>query len=112
MKTQSNNTKNNKEKTKEVYEITWRKIPITITYMYHYFASAGVSHLTVKADQPIPITETGYRSIWVFDGELDERSPVEYVIEALDGMSRLKKWQDYLKQKQTEELKKKQLSLF
>lgn len=103
---------NHREKHKEIYTITWEGIPITITYIENYFAKAGVSHLSFKADEPLPLTETGYRSVWLFEGQLGGKSPVEYVIDALNVESQAKKWIIYLKEKQLDDMEKRQLKLF
>ncbi|WP_421805738.1 hypothetical protein [Flagellimonas sp.] len=101
-----------KEKIPETFNFTWCNIPITLNYVKDYWASVGVGHLEVKAEEPLPITETGYRSIWVLPGQLDRTDPISYVRESLDELSRSKKWKAYLEDKKQQELAKSQLSLF
>lgn len=91
METQNNYIKNTQDNTMEIYQITWQEIPVMITYTHYYFASVRVSHLAIKAAQPLPITKTGYRSIWLLEAELGEKSPIRYVFETLEAMSQLKK---------------------
>jgi hypothetical protein len=99
-------------RTPQVFQTTWSNIPITITFKENYWSSVNVSHLEVKADEPLPITETGYRSIWIMPGELEGTNPVDFVLSGLDEMSLSKKWKSYLEDKKQEELAKTQLSLF
>ncbi len=95
------------------YTIKWENIDISIAYKPDYFKSANVSHLEVKAKEPLPFTDSGYRSIWLMKGELDGLTGVEqYVINALNYDSNTNKWKDHLKQKANEILEKQQLSLF
>ena len=100
------------EKKPETFNFTWSNIPITLSYVKDYWASVGVSHLEVSAKEPLPITETGYRSIWLMPGELEGTTPVEYVLSALQELSRTKKWKAYLEAKKQQDLAKTQLSLF
>tara|TARA_E500000318_G_scaffold112008_1_gene133343 strand:+ start:29805 stop:30134 length:330 start_codon:yes stop_codon:yes gene_type:complete len=106
------NKKGLKEKPSEVFEIVWSKIPITIKYTPNYWESVKVDHLEVKAAEPLPFTETGYRSAWLLPGQLDGRTPVEYVMQALEEDSKTKKWKSYLEEKKVQELKRTQMSLF
>ena len=101
-----------KERSSEVFEIVWCKIPITIKYTPNYCESALVDHLEVEAGEPLPFTETGYRSAWLVPGQLDGRTPVEFVLEALEEDSKSKQWKSYLEEKKTQELQRTQLSLF
>jgi hypothetical protein len=87
--------------------IKWEGRTIRLSYTPRYFAS--VDHVEVEAldGQPLPITDTGYRSH--FFGPVVPALSLEevrvMVIAMLDEAAAGKKWQDYL------ELSK-QLSLF
>tara|TARA_R110000744_G_scaffold237369_4_gene354866 strand:+ start:69940 stop:70242 length:303 start_codon:yes stop_codon:yes gene_type:complete len=96
----------------ENHTLEWENIAIDIIYKPDYFISAGVSHLEVKAETPLPFTETGYRSIWLMKGEFDGGDIVQYVKDALNHDSKNQKWKDYLERKQAEELARTQLTLF
>jgi len=101
-----------KEDKYETFQCTWSNIPIIVKYSKDYWASVGVSHLEVHAEEPLPITETGYRSIWITPGQLDGTTPVDFVLSGLDELSGSKKWKSYLENKRQEEFAKTQLSLF
>ena len=94
------------------HTVKWENIDIQIIHKPDYFASVGVGHLEVKANQPLPFTDTGYRSIWLMCGELGERSVQDYVLQALEHDSKQKKWKDYLKKKKISDMEKTQLSFF
>jgi len=94
------------------YTITWEQISILICFKPNYFSALGVSHLEIKAAQPLPITSTGYKSIWISKGELQGIPVKQYVIRALNDTSKTKKRKDYLAQKQLDSLAKSQLVLF
>lgn len=93
-------------------KITWEKIEIELTFKPNYFASADVSHLEVRCDEKLPITETGYRSIWLYKNELQNTTFEKIVLDGLDKASKSKQWQKYLKEKAVEQIQKTQLSLF
>lgn len=94
------------------HDITWEKIDISIIFKPNYFASVGVSHLEIRAAVPLPFTPTGYKSIWIMKGELENLTIQQYVIDALNFDSNTKKWKDHLVQKEIDELARTQLSLF
>ncbi|QKX07728.1 hypothetical protein HN014_22270 (plasmid) [Aquimarina sp. TRL1] len=96
----------------QLYKLSWNKIDIQIKYTKNYWKSAKVSHLEIKSDEPLPFTETGYKSIWLYEGELEDLSITDYVFNALEIDSKSSKWQKYLKEKEILEIKKTQLSLF
>lgn len=92
--------------------LEWERISIKISYKPNYFASVGVSHLEVHANEPLPFTETGYRSIWLMKGELDGTNELQFVKDALEHDRHSSKWLNYVKERDSTLLKKTQLSLF
>lgn len=63
----------------------WRGISITVRYTPERFA--GNDHIEVESEgkQPLPITQTGYRSHFLLPEELAEfDSPAAYVMAWLD----------------------------
>ena len=86
--------------------LPWQGIQVTITYQAHYSDAVlqihgyQLAHVTVEAETPLPITETGYRSIFIPDKEVQEAGGVvAYVHKALNEAAQSKQWQDYLKEK-------------
>lgn len=58
-------------------------------------ASGPYIHLEIRADVPLPITETGYRSHFMSGAVLDEwGGPLPYVCAWLDADARLPAWQE------------------
>ncbi len=62
---------------KDVFNITWQGIDIEIScYEPSYMKSHreiygyGMLHIEVKSSQPLPITETGYKSIFIAEPDL------------------------------------------
>ncbi|MEM1124088.1 MAG: hypothetical protein AAGJ18_26865 [Bacteroidota bacterium] len=78
---------------------------MTINYKENYFETTkgnDVHHLEVITEnrQPIPFTETGYRSHFFNAEELkDYGTPVDYVKAWLEEKAKSKEWKAYEKQK-------------
>lgn len=49
----------------QTMSIDWRGIEITIGFDAEYFPSLGMAHMEIRSPRPLPITETGYKSIFV-----------------------------------------------
>ncbi len=87
---------------REVFNITWQGIEIEITccephYMKSHRAIYGYSmlHIEVKSALPLPITETGYKSIFISEPELTEHGgSLKYVTSYIDGQAKSKEWKD------------------
>lgn len=85
--------------TRRSFQIHWQGIPVTITieddyspaYRRHY--GHGMAHLEISAGQPLPISETGYRSLFLPTHTLaDEGGPVAFVTTWLDYAAELEGW--------------------
>ena len=61
---------------KDVSSIKWRGVEVEVSFIRAWskpFYSAygfNLCHIEVRAEQPLPITETGYRSIFIGEDEL------------------------------------------
>lgn len=94
-----------KPKTVETHT-EWRGIRITVRYTPERFA--GNDHIEVESEgkQPLPITQTGYRSHFLLPEELDEfGDPCGYVLAWLDHEGNSNVWRASV-------AKRAQLSLF
>lgn len=81
---------------RETLEIQWQGIAVTVHIMRNWL-NTGFHHIEVKANQSLPITNTGYRSHFMPPAELDQWETVEgFVREWLDDAATAKQWQDYL----------------
>lgn len=79
---------------KQEKEITWRGIPIKIMYQPDYFPTSEMAHIDVYCAQPLSITDTGYRSIFIPTREVpDLQSAVNHVFDLLDTQARETNWQ-------------------
>lgn len=88
----------------EIYEIEWRNIPVTITHKLKWMG--GLDHIELRTKEKLPLTETGYRSLFTSE-ELVSKSGgvISYVTQMLDEASKSKGWIGY-------EERSKQISLF
>ncbi len=85
---------------REVFNITWEGIEIEITcyepnYTKSYKEIYGhkMLHIEVKSALPLPITETGYKSIFISEPELARHSgSLKYVTSYIDGQAKSKEW--------------------
>lgn len=69
----------------KTYRIDWQGIPLLVTHTPRY--SGAVDHIEVQTEdgQPLPITETGYRSCFLCPEDLAEyESPAAFVRQWLD----------------------------
>lgn len=71
---QEQNATNYKEK--HEFSFQWQGIAINVTYCPDYSKAMreiqgyALAHIEVRAATRLPITETGYRSIWLPNGEV------------------------------------------
>lgn len=88
-----------------ITNIIWEGIPIEIKYTPEWSPRFEqeklVSHIEVQANQPLPITNTGYRSIFFFQLASEMIiSADDLVIEKLNTEAVSAEWQTYQKDKQ------------
>jgi len=91
-----------------VTRATWRGIDIEIRHFPTWSETAGIDHIEVISDQrkPLPITETGYKSLFIMPEYIAEKGTAhDYVLAWLDHEAQSKAW----KRNQTDA---RQLSLF
>ncbi len=51
--------------TYQTLSMTWQNIDFTLAFNPEYFSSSGMVHVEIRCDHPLPITETGYKSIFI-----------------------------------------------
>lgn len=91
----------------ETATLLWEGRTIELEYESDWLGHEGVDHLTVRCGEPLPITETGYRSAF-FDDSHDPRpgtSFVSYVEAWLKVAARSEAWRKHVNETR-------QLSLF
>lgn len=79
-----------------IYEIEWQGISITISHRKDY-PIVDFHHIEVKADQPLPMTETGYKPHFLpnealsgFDGVVD------FISQWLEATCQSKEWRAHM----------------
>lgn len=86
--------------------LIWNGIKIMVTHTPKRFGIVDHIELHVEDKQRIPVTETGYRSHWLYDEQLEPYGSAIAFVEAwLNDEAGSPEWQAY-------ELASKQLSLF
>lgn len=93
--------------------IRWRGITIEVTFTPERFSAGKLhasDHIEVRSIEPpkapIPVTETGYRSLFLPAGDVEEYGGVErYVLDWIEGSAKSLAWREY-------EANGNQLSLF
>lgn len=95
-----------------IYHINWKGIDIVINYKpktfdaYERNYGTPLSHIEIKSDQPLPITETGYKSHFIANKILLEYGgPLELVKALLEQEAKKPVWKAY-------EVSSRQLTLF
>ena len=90
----------------ENLKTTWKNISIEIRYIPNYLKSLHCSfgqlaHIEIRTDCPLPITTTGYKSIFLSFGEVKEAGGAIALVNAmLDNKANSKEWQTYEKEQQ------------
>ena len=79
---------------RETQEITWREIPIKVIYHADCFQSLNKVHIEIDCNQPLPLTDTGYKSIFVDTVDVPNlNTAVSHVINLLDEKVSEANWQ-------------------
>jgi len=80
-------------------QIIWEGITININYVENYSRAfeksynEKLSHIEIMADEELPITETGYKSIFIHHSNLMRWGGVEkYIIEELEHAAKSEVW--------------------
>lgn len=75
-------------------KLTWQGIEIEVTYTPLMFGGP-FDHIELKAPQPLPVTETGYRSHFIHPDHMALFDSVDdFVIEWLNEWSQDPKWKE------------------
>lgn len=89
--------------------IIWQGIEITLKYTPHYSEHCdSLLHIEIRASnkEPLPISETGYRSHFFYSEKIYTLPEVEEMVKCwLDGEAKNKEWQNLQRKRQ-------QLTLF
>ncbi len=73
-------------------ELVWQGITVKVAYTQQAFGGP-FDHIEIRAAEPLPITETGYRSHFIHPKELALfSSPTAFVLELLDEHSKTPGW--------------------
>ncbi len=79
---------------KEIKEITWQEIPIKVIYQADCFQSLDKAHIEIDCNHPLPLTDTGYKSIFIDTKEVpDLNTAISHVVNLLDEKASETNWQ-------------------
>jgi hypothetical protein len=79
------------------YRLNWEGIDISIRHRPKYIHV--YDHIEVKAEEVLPITETGYRSIFLLPSEIEEVGGAqELVLMLLNQASESQDWKEHKEQ--------------
>ncbi|MBL4877080.1 MAG: hypothetical protein JKY10_11385 [Cohaesibacteraceae bacterium] len=77
-----------------VYAAEWRSIELEVSHMSSW--GIGMDHIEIRVEDktPIPVTSTGYRSLFIPSIETEVTSdPVAYILAWLDHEAAKPEWQ-------------------
>lgn len=85
--------------------LQWQGIAIEVIYTPIWSASTlddtVISHIAIRADERLPLTETGYRSMFFYQKKPQIWGSVEPVlVELLEEAAQKKAWKNYAKDRQ------------
>ncbi|PIR39914.1 MAG: hypothetical protein COV35_00415 [Alphaproteobacteria bacterium CG11_big_fil_rev_8_21_14_0_20_39_49] len=71
----------------------WKNIDFILEYTPEYYIGSDMSHIQIRCKEPLPITETGYKSIFLNKSEVtDIQNATDLVMENLDETAKKKGW--------------------
>ena len=77
----------------QMFALVWRDIPLTLAFHPHAFASLNVAHMEIRCPEALPITETGYKSIFVNAGDVPDIHAAALVLDTLTHTAEQTGWQ-------------------
>ncbi|WP_299210562.1 hypothetical protein [uncultured Tateyamaria sp.] len=80
----------------EAFELVWQKRLISVRYQANWLSSE-TWHIELRCSEQLPVTETGYRSIFVPNAGFEGDAEVEiFVCGLLDEAATSKTWVQYV----------------
>lgn len=80
--------------TYETMNMKWRDIDFTLAYNAYHFPSANIAHAEVHCDKPLPITETGYKSMFMANTDIaDIKVLAALILQEMDRTATRTNWQ-------------------
>ena len=78
---------------KETIIFNWQNIEIKLNYVFNYLSTGNMAHIEIRCDEELPITETGYRSIFVSNADISNiKLAVALVKDSLENTAKQKNW--------------------
>lgn len=78
----------------QTLSLKWNNIPFTLSFKLNHMNIEGLVHLEIHCDEPLPVTTTGYRSIFIHDSEItDIKLAAALVRNELDTQAQQLGWQ-------------------
>lgn len=92
------------EEVREYTQIEWSGIQIEITFTRNWLSGTS-HHLELRANEPLSVTATGYRShFFPAEPEMDFEFVIHWVVTWLAEEVASREWQDYLEQQRQGDL--------
>lgn len=92
--------------TKQIHCIVWRDIAISIFYQpdysqgYKKIMGEAIAHLEINAEEPLPISSTGYRSHFLPFSEVEKHGGAILLVQSwLEEASQSAEWKQYIAEK-------------
>ncbi len=80
----------------EAFSLVWTEFTVQVEYQRHWLSS-GNWHIQLRCDAPLPVTSTGYRSIFMPDERFADAEDIRvFVIALLDEAAEDKAWQRHV----------------
>lgn len=96
----------------QIFTLGWQNFEVTIKFnssyseAFKHIQGMSMAHIEVKADEPLPFTETGYRSLFIPLPEVIEYGGAVSLVQSwLEEAAKTPAWKKY-------QAERKQLSLF
>ena len=76
--------------------LEWHGHAVAITFTRNWLKT-GYHHIEIRCADPLPVTETGYRSHFIQNGELEQfDGPEDFVHQWLDEAAQSKSWKQHV----------------
>lgn len=79
----------------ETFELVWRERTVQVSYEKNWLNS-DFDHIELRCEEPLPVTNTGYRSYFVPAPDFtDEAEIIACIVGWLDAAADTKEWRRY-----------------
>lgn len=77
----------------QTLSLKWRDINFVLRFNPAYIGLNDVAHIEIKCDEPLPLTDTGYKSIFITSQDItDIRIAAALVMDSMEREAKKKNW--------------------